>query len=115
MRIVIVVLLLLFGLTMQAQESLVGTWNTGKDNTKIEITAEKDVFVGKIISSDHAKAKIGKQLLKDIKSVGGAWKGKMYSPQKNKWFDAVLEDKGNQLLITIKAGWTSKTITWKKV
>ena len=101
-------------LTMHAQQSLAGIWNMGKDNTKIEITEENGVSEGKIVSSDNAKAKIGNQLLKDVKSVGGEWKGKLYSPKKNKWFNAVLEEKGNQLLVTVKAGFMSKTLEWKK-
>ncbi len=101
-------------LTMNAQQSLVGTWNMGKDNTKIEITQEKGVYGGKIVASDNAKAKIGSQLLKDIKSVGGQWKGKMYSPKKGKWFDAILKPDGAQLFVTVKAGLVSRTLEWKK-
>lgn len=101
-------------LTINAQQSLAGTWNTGQDNTQIEISSTQGVYSGKIIASDNAKAKIGRLLLKDLKSVGEEWKGKLYSPKKNKWLTAVLKEKGDQLLVTVKAGMMSKTLKWKR-
>lgn len=114
MKIVFTCCMFLLTITMHAQQSLVGSWNTGKDNTKIEITAENGVYEGKIVSSDNTNAKIGNQILKDIKLVSGKWQGKMYSPKKNKWYNAVLEEKGDQLLVTVKAGMMSKTLEWIK-
>ncbi|MEM6700159.1 MAG: hypothetical protein AAF599_17275 [Bacteroidota bacterium] len=112
MKIIIVCCMLFSTLSMHAQ--LVGTWNTGKDNTQIEITEVNGVYEGKIASSDNAKAPIGKQLLKDIQLVDGEWKGKLFAAKKGEWMDAVLEEKDNQLLITVKAGFMSKTIKWAK-
>lgn len=86
----------------------------GQDNTKIEIEADNDVYTGRIVSSDNPKAIIGKLILKDVKFVGGEWKGKLYSPRKENWFDAVLKVKGNQLSVTVKSGWTSKTVEWTR-
>jgi len=106
--------ILLSSLTMNAQQSLAGIWNTENDNTKIEITAVNDVYEGKIVSSDNAKAKIGKQILKEVKSVDGEWKGKLFAAKRGKWMDAILEEKGNQLQVTVKAGWMSKTLAWRK-
>ncbi len=106
--------ILFLAISMQAQTSLEGIWNTGEDNTKIEITEENEVYGGKIVSSDNAKAKIGNQLLKDVKFVDGEWKGKLYGVKKGKWFDAVLKEEGEQLLITVKGGIASKTLEWKK-
>ena len=113
MKIGITFCMLCFALTMHAQ-SIAGVWNTGQENTKIEITENNGVYSGKIISSDNAQVKIGKQFIKDVNFAGGEWKGKMYSPKKDKWYNAVLEAKGGQLLVTIKSGWMSKTVTWKK-
>lgn len=114
MKIVFTFCLLCSAIAMQAQAALAGTWNMGRDNTKIEITADNGVYGGKIVSSDNAKAKIGNQILKDIKSVGGVWKGKMYSPKKDKWFNAVLKAEGELLYVTVKAGLMSRTLEWKK-
>lgn len=106
--------MLFLAIAMNAQQSLAGAWDTGKENTKIEIASTDGVYSGKTVASDNTKVKMGKTMLKDIKSVGGAWKGKMYSPKKDQWYDAVLKTQGNQLLITVKAGMMSKTIMWKK-
>jgi len=99
--------------SMNAQ-SLAGVWNTGEENTKIEITEDNDVITGKILSSDNAKAAVGNQILKNLKFSDGQWTGKIYAAKKEEWYDATLEEKDNQLNITIKVGWMSKTITWKK-
>lgn len=114
MKIVITFCLLVSALTMNAQQSIAGIWNMGQDNTKIEITEDNGVYGGNIASSDNSKAKIGKQLLKDVKLVDGEWKGKLFAPKKSKWFDAVLKEKGNQLLVTVGSGFRSKTLTWTK-
>jgi len=101
-------------LSINAQDSLTGIWNTGEDNTKVEITENDGAFSGKILSSDNAKAKIGNQILKDVKFSKGEGKGKMYAAKKGKWYDATLKQKENQLELKIKAGIMSKTIKWKK-
>ena len=98
---------------MNAQ-SITGVWNTGEDNTKIEITEDNGTLSGKIHSSDNAKANIGNQILKDVKSKNGTWEGKMYAAKKGEWYDAVLKENGNQLDITIKVGWITKTLAWTK-
>lgn len=114
MKILLTCCLLFSTLALNAQQSIAGIWNMGKDNTKIEITSENGVYGGTIFSSDNAKAKIGNQILKEVKAVGGEWKGKLYSPKKSKWYNAVLKKKGDQLQVTVKAGMMSRTIEWKQ-
>ena len=114
MKILITFCMLFSAVAMDAQDSITGTWNMGQENTVVEITEANGMYGGNIVSSDNSKAKIGNQILKDIKPNGGKWKGKMYSPKKDKWFDAVLEPNGDQLLVTVKAGVMSKTLEWKK-
>lgn len=108
----ILLCLMSFTISINAQQHLTGIWNTGKDNTKIEITEVDGVVQGKIFSSDNANAQIGKLLLKDVKSVDGEWKGKLFAVKRGKWMDAVLEEKSNQLLITVNAGLRNKTLKW---
>ncbi|SEI79218.1 hypothetical protein SAMN05192553_101304 [Cyclobacterium xiamenense] len=98
---------------MNAQASLDGIWNMGQDNTTIEIT-EDNVYEGRIASSDNTNAKIGNIIPKDVKSVGGKWKGKMYSPKRNEWYDAVIALEEKQLLLTVGSGFKSKTLKWTK-
>lgn len=108
-------LLVLFSaMTIHAQESITGIWNTGNQNTKIEVKENNGMYGGNIISSDNAKAKIGKQLIKDVKSKNGEWKGKIYSVKKEKWMDAIFKEKDDILFITVEAGFMSKTIEWTK-
>ena len=113
MKFLITFCILFSALTINAQ-SIAGVWNTGQDNTKIEITENNGVYSGKVISSDNDQVKIGKQFVKDVKSVGGKWKGKIYSPKKDNWYNATIEAKGEQLLVTVKSGMMSKTIAWQK-
>ncbi|MCR9288530.1 MAG: DUF2147 domain-containing protein [Bacteroidetes bacterium] len=114
MKIVFTFCILLSSITMNAQQSITGIWNIGNDNTKIEITEDNGVYGAKIVSSDNAKAKIGSEFLKDVKSVGGEWEGKLYNAKKNKWYDVVLKEKGDQLMATVDAGMMSKTLEWTK-
>lgn len=113
MKFLIAFCILFSALTMNAQ-SIAGTWNTGQDNTKIQITESNSVYSGKVVSSDNDQVKIGKLFLKEVKSVGGEWKGKIYSPKKDTWYNATIVPKGEQLLVTVKSGMASRTITWKK-
>jgi len=78
-------------LAINAQQSIAGIWNTGKENTKVEIAEADGIYEDKIVSSDNAKAKIGKQMLKEISFVDGVWKGKI-----------------------VQAGLMSKTVQWSK-
>lgn len=114
MKILLTCCILFAGLTMHAQASLTGVWNMGQDNTKIEIKADNETHEGRILSSDNANAKPGTLILKDVKSVNEQWQGKLYSPKKKEWFDAVLIVEGKKLLITVKSGWASKTVEWTK-
>jgi beta-lactam-binding protein with PASTA domain len=109
-------LLIFFGLiitsiSMNAQESIDGLWNTGKENTTIEI---KNV-IGKIYSSDNLKATEGKILIKEIKKTGNSYKGKLHIIKKNRWVDAEFIPNGNFLSVTVSVGWQSKTVKWTKV
>jgi len=114
MKISLIFLFLFSAITLSAQDAPAGTWNIGTDNTTVEIAEENGVYTGSIVSSDNTKAKIGATILKDIKLSGGAWKGKMYNPKKEKWYNATLENNGAQLLVKVKAGIVSKTLKWKK-
>lgn len=103
--------LLLTSISVHAQQSIDGVWNTGKENTTIEIKNE----IGKIYSSDNQKATEGKIMIKEIKKTGNSYKGKLYIIKKNRWVDAEFMPNGNSLSVTVSAGWQSKTLKWTKV
>lgn len=116
MKITLLCCALFLSFSINAQEAIEGIWNTGKDNTKIEITGTNGIYEGKIVASDDAKVKtkIGNQLLKDVQLVDGKWKGKLYSAKKGKWFDVTLKGKGDILQAKVKAGMMKKTLEWTK-
>jgi hypothetical protein len=107
---------LLFGflftsITTNVQQSIEGIWNTGQDNTKIEIIGSN----GKIYSSDNKKATVGKPMIKELKKHENTYKGKLYLIRKNRWVDAVFVPNGNSLSVTISGGLQSKTLNWNLV
>lgn len=100
---------------MHAQQSIEGIWDTGKENTKIELKKVEGEYIGTIVSSDNKKAKEGTKLIKDVQSENGEWKGKLFVAKKKKWKDATFVSKGDELEITVSSGWMSKTVEWAKV
>ena len=108
-----ILLFVLFStLSINSQQSIEGIWNTGKENTKIEIKKTNNEIEGTILSSDNAKAPIGKLMIKEVVEKNGVFKGKLLAIKKGKWVDAVFNRKGNILNITVSSGWMSKTIQW---
>lgn len=103
--------LLLATVSVNAQQSIEGIWNTGKDNTEIEIKKDE----GKIYTSDNENATLGKLIIKDIKMNNNTYKGKLYIIRKDRWVDALFVPNGNSLTVTISAGWQTKTLQWRKV
>lgn len=106
--------MLCLGLTMNAQTAMSGVWNIGKENTKIKIVEDNGVLSATVVSSDSPKLKAGTLFLKEVKSVGGEWKGKLYNAKKKKWYAAVLKEKGSKLEVEVDAGMMSKTLEWAK-
>jgi len=114
MKILTFLILALFSTLSMNAQLIADVWNTGEDNTKVELTENDGIVTGIILSSDNSEAKIGNQILKDFKMSNGEWKGKIYAAKRGEWYDATIKENGDQLDITIKVGWASKTVTWKK-
>lgn len=115
MKNIILFVFVLCSYAIYGQSNLVGTWDTGENNTKIEITAPEGAITGTIKSSDNPKATVGKIILKDVKKEGSHWEGKIYAAKKKQWYDAVLSEKEELLEIKISVGFFSKTLEWKKL
>lgn len=98
-------------ISLNAQQRIEGLWDTGKDNTTIEIINEE----GNVHSSDNAKATTGKLIIKNLKKTSNSYKGKLFIIKKNRWVDAEFVPKENTLYVTISAGWQSKTLKWTLV
>lgn len=98
----------------KAQQSIEGIWDTGTENTKIEISQNNGEWVGKIISSDNEKATIGKVILKDLKKQNEIWKGELFVVKRQKWTDVEIVPNGNKLDLIVSAGPSSRKVQWSK-
>ncbi|MBN2173041.1 MAG: DUF2147 domain-containing protein [Bacteroidales bacterium] len=96
----------------QSQSPVTGVWNTGEENTKVEIFENEGVLTGKIHSSDNKKVKIGLIMLKDLEAADGYWKGKIYSLKRQKWFDVLMKPNGNKLELEVSTGFYKKSLEW---
>ena len=115
MKALYIVLLLLMSVSVSAQEAIQGLWQTGRENTKIEISQNNSEWVGKIKSSDNEKATIGKVILKDLKKQNENWIGKLFVIKRQKWFDMEITSKGTKLDLIVSAGFSEKKVQWSKV
>lgn len=113
---ILILLMALYSITnyAQSQSDITGEWDVGKQNTLVKIQQQNGVYYGKIKTSDNPKVKIGKLMVKDLKQTRGKWRGKIYAPKRKEWYDAEFTPKENSLEITIKVGFMSKTINWKR-
>ncbi|MEL7223034.1 MAG: hypothetical protein AAGJ93_17050 [Bacteroidota bacterium] len=98
-------------LAIQAQTAIVGVWNTGQENTKVEIKEAGSQMEGTILSSNNEKV-VGTLIIKNVQPVGEAYKGQLYAIKKDRWVDAVFKPEGEKLTITVSSGWRSKTVEW---
>jgi len=107
--------LLVFSADLAAQGALDGRWNTGEDNSIVEVFERDSEVFGKLVSSDNDKAKIGTEILRNFKEVDGVWTGKIYSAKRDKLMDATVAPSADVLNISVSAGMGSKKLTWKRV
>ena len=114
MKILIVVLSLLYIFQNSNENNIVGTWNTLEDNTKIQISEQNGILIGKIKSSDNIKAQVGRLILKDLTKNGNSWNGKIFAAKKNEWYDVEITAKKNALNLKIQVGFLHKNLTWEK-
>ena len=82
MKHLILIVATLCSFSVFSQSHLIGNWDTGEDNTKIEISESNGIITGKIKSSDNHKAKIGKVVLNDLKKDDNNWKGEIYAAKR---------------------------------
>ena len=114
MKKLILSIILLFSFSTQAQSSLNGLWDTGEDNTTIEVSEKNNQWVGLVKNSD-TKEDIGILILKDLKKDGDKSTGKIYAPKRKKWYDVDIIVEKNNLNLKVNAGLFSKSLEWKRV
>jgi len=100
--------------TASAQEAIEGLWNTGTQNTIVEIKPQKDELKGFIQSSDNSDVEIGKLLIKDIEKKGKVYEGQLYAIKRSRWVNATFKPNGDRMTVTVSVGPRSKTIEWVK-
>ena len=115
MKVLITLCIFLSVMTLSAQSSITGIWDTGKENTKIQITEVEGVMNATIYSSDNSKLEIGAPFLKEVMKDGDEWKGKLYSFKKRKWFQVTITEREEELQAKVKAGAMKKKLKWTRV
>lgn len=110
MKIILTCCILFSAITMHAQQSIEGFWNTGQDNTVVEVLQEDGKWAGKIHASDNAEVVIGKTILKDLKKQGSTWKGEIFIAKRQRWADVQLTPQASQLDVLVSAGFSKKEV-----
>ncbi len=95
------------------EPSIEGIWDTGKDNTLIEIKKTNSKLEGKVYSSNNAEAPKGKLIIKDLVEKDNYLTGQVYIIKKDRWVNAQLQRNGNTLKVTLSNGWSKKELDWK--
>lgn len=114
-RFIALVTMSLFCGSLIAQEELNGQWQTGEDNSVVEITETDGVAVGRLLSSDNSKAVIGTEILSNLTPSGNSWKGKIYAVKRHKMMDATIVSSTDTLQIKVSAGPVHRNVTWTRV
>lgn len=106
--------ILCFPLSLAAQSPLDGTWQTGEDNTLVEVTEQDGVATGKLLSSDNPKAKVGTEILQKFSLADGVWTGSIYAVKRGKVYPATIKPSADTLDITVSAGMMKKKVAWTR-
>lgn len=115
MKVLTTLFLLMFSIVYSsAQQSLEGLWKTGKEETIIEVSFSGELLIGKIKSSNNKEVEIGKIILKDLRSEGNNWIGKIYAVKRKEWYNVEIISKEEVLDLKISFGLMSKSLQWKK-
>lgn len=124
--------LLIAGLAMAfaapvAADPLEGKWRTGKDDNGnsgiIQVAPCGDALCGVLVQSFDASGKVfksanqGRNIISATKpSGGGAYKGKVFSPDRGKTYNSKLQLSGNSLKVSgCVLGICRDGGTWKRV
>ena len=113
MRKAFILLTLFISLTAFSQNEIVGTWDTGRENSIVEIYEDNGELFGKIISSDRAEV-VGKINLKNLQNKGDHWEGELFVFKRRSWYDAAIHEENDTLYLVISIGFFEKEIEWPK-
>lgn len=113
MRKAFILLALFISLTALSQDEIVGTWDTGRENSIVEIYENNGELFGKIISSDRAEV-VGKINLKNLQNKGDHWEGELFVFKRRSWYDVAIHKENETLFVVISIGFFEKEVEWPK-
>ena len=113
MRKVFVALTLFIGLSAFSQNEIVGKWDTGKENSVVEIYEKSGELFGKIISSDRAEV-VGKINLRNLENKGDHWEGELFVFKRRSWYDVSIHEENDTLQLVISVGFFEKEVQWPR-
>jgi len=113
MRKAFLLLALFISLTAFSQNEIVGTWDTGRENSIVEIYEDNGELFGKIISSDRAEV-VGKINLKNLQIKGDHWEGELFVFKRKSWYDVAIHEENETLFVVISIGFFEKEVEWPK-
>ena len=111
----------LFGLLIAKASAadLTGLWRHAEEAVWLEIMADGDKATGSIRRNDNKPELVGMNFLKAVKPDGKStnqWVGQVYAESLKEFKDAKINLKtAEQMQITVKVGFVSRTINWQRV
>ena len=113
MKQILVCLALILSSKIFSTNDIVGIWNTGKENSIVEIYEDNGELFGKIISSDRAEV-VGKINLKNLQNKGDHWEGELFVFKRKSWYDVAIHEENETLFVVISIGFFEKEVEWPK-
>lgn len=113
--LLLIICMMLISVMAWAESDIIGRWETGKENTVVEIAESAVGVCGRVVSTEGEVAKAGTLILKDIKQDGGVWEGSIFSVKRNEWYNAEIRQEADTLYVKVSVGFMSKTFEWKKL
>lgn len=95
-----------------------GFWQNEEQPAWIEIRFSYGTGVGTVRRNDNKPEAVGRVLLKDLVAQEGSqsWRGEIYAERLKEYRDAVLTlPAPDHMLIEVKAGLMSRTVSWRRV
>ena len=107
-------LLILSATFLFSDESIVGFWQTGKNNTVVEIYEKDGLFFGKVIKSKKVGASIGKDLITNCRLIDGKYYGELNNLKSNETFNIILSTKEEDIEIAVLLGFFKQKKIWSR-
>lgn len=101
----------------ETPKSIEGVWKDNEYGGTIEITKTGDICEGIIVDHESKKHIIGEKTLRNLRydKKDKKWKGKVYSPDRDKEYNIEVHLKEqNKLELIVSVGFLWKTLEWTR-